>query len=348
MRGSWRHATRPLLPLLDFTGLRRGAHFDLQSAQLRDRLVVGPHVDRGPRDSEEIRHGGDGRGAALVGSGVAEMGESVGFVHGPNCKLTYSTPSSMLVDDVSTLSAVETQSFGERLAFYREKAGLSRQQLADKLQISRAAIALLENGDSKSMAPDNLLRAAEILAVDPMVLQFGEDGARREYGKRAAGSGIGVSEPAANRARQTRDVPIIGFAIATPDLDGFFDDQSYPVGHGEGYIAWPTRDPNAYALRVKGDSMQPRIRPGELIIVEPNVQVNPGDDVVVRTRAGRKMVKQLLMKRAGEITLGSINQEHRQTTISLEEVESIQFVAAIMPRGANVKETRDPLEGTWE
>jgi hypothetical protein len=60
------------------------------------------------------------------------------------------------------------------------------------------------------MAPDNLLRAAEILAVDPMVLQFGEDGARREYGKRAAGSGIGVSEPAANRARQTRDVPIIG------------------------------------------------------------------------------------------------------------------------------------------
>jgi DNA-binding XRE family transcriptional regulator len=143
----------------------------------------------------------------------------------------------MLTIDVSTLSLVEKkQTFGERLALYREKAGLSRQQLADGLKISRAAIALLENGDSKSMAPDNLLRAAEILGIDPMVLQFGEDGARREYGKRAAGSGVGVSEPGVKRPSQTRDVPIIGYAIATPDLDGFFDDQSYPVGHGEGYI----------------------------------------------------------------------------------------------------------------
>lgn len=144
-----------------------------------------------------------------------------------------------------------------------------------------------------------------------------------------------------------RDVPIIGNAIATPDFDGYFDDMSFPVGHGEGYIPWPTRDPNAYALRVKGDSMQPRIRPGELVVVEPNVTPLAGQDVVVRTRDGRKMVKQLLIRRSGELTLGSINQDHRQITLALDQVESVHYIAAIVPRGSGKDGPRDPLEGTW-
>lgn len=155
-----------------------------------------------------------------------------------------------------------------------------------------------------------------------------------------------VREPGA-LVSNVSDVPIVGFAIATPERDGYFTDGEYPVGHGEGFIPWPTRDPNAYALRVKGDSMQPRIRPGELIVIEPNVKAELMDDVLVRTRDGRRMVKQLLNRRAGEITLGSINQAHQQQTISVEEIESIHFVTAIVPRGANIKETRDPLEGTW-
>jgi phage repressor protein C with HTH and peptisase S24 domain len=135
-----------------------------------------------------------------------------------------------------------------------------------------------------------------------------------------------------------RDVPIIGFAIATPDEDGYFNDMGFPPGAGEAFLPWPTKDPNAYVLRVRGDSMQPRIRPGEMIVVEPGTTVHPGDDVVVKTTSGRKMVKQLLLRRASEVTLGSINQAHKQTTISIEEVESIHFVAGIVPRNAYVKE----------
>jgi phage repressor protein C with HTH and peptisase S24 domain len=138
-----------------------------------------------------------------------------------------------------------------------------------------------------------------------------------------------------------RDVPIIGYAVATPDADGFFDDMGFPPGVGEAFLPWPTRDPSAYALRVRGDSMQPRIRPGEIIVVEPNAAVNPGDDVLVKTTSGRKMVKQLLLRRAGEVTLGSINQAHRQTTLAATEVEFIHFVAGIVPRNAYVKELNE-------
>lgn len=152
-----------------------------------------------------------------------------------------------------------------------------------------------------------------------------------------------VSTAAESKAKypsdeSSRDVPIIGFAIATPDEDGYFSDMGFPPGAGEAYLPWPTKDPAAYALRVRGDSMQPRIRPGEMIVVEPSATVNPGDDVVVKTRNGRKMVKQLLLRRGSEVTLGSINQTHKQTTISIEEIESIHFVAGIVPRNAFVKE----------
>lgn len=227
----------------------------------------------------------------------------------------------MLIADVSTLTLMREE-FGDRLTRLREAAGLSRQQLADAVGVSRSAIALLENGQSKSMESENLLKAAEALGVHPNDLQFGDE-------KR-------VSEPTVRFARApgafVRNIPVIGFAIANPVEDGFFDDMGFPPGGGDAYLPWRTKDPNAYALRVRGDSMQPRIRPGQLVVIEPGAAVHNLDDVVVCLKNGRKMVKQLLNRRAGEVTLGSINQAHQQTTVALEEVESIQFVAAIVSR----------------
>lgn len=139
-------------------------------------------------------------------------------------------------------------------------------------------------------------------------------------------------------------IPVIGFAVATPDEDGYFDDMGFPPGAGETYLRWPTRDPNAYALRVKNDSMAPRIRPGELIVIEPGTNVNSGDDVLVKTRKGRKMVKQLLYQRGGEATLGSINSAHKTLTISIAEIESMHFIGAIVPRGADIEEHVPPEE----
>jgi phage repressor protein C with HTH and peptisase S24 domain len=137
-------------------------------------------------------------------------------------------------------------------------------------------------------------------------------------------SGFGGAKP----------VPVVGLAIANPTDDGYFDDQQFPVGAGEGYIRWPTKDPNAYAVQVRGDSMSPRIRHGEYVVVEPNTAITPGEDVVVRARNGRKMVKRLLYQRGNEVSLGSINERHPTLTISLEEIESIHFVGGIAPRTA--------------
>jgi phage repressor protein C with HTH and peptisase S24 domain len=67
---------------------------------------------------------------------------------------------------------------------------------------------------------------------------------------------------------------------------------------------------------------------------------------VVRCKDGRKMVKQLLARRGGDIVLGSINQAHQQTTVSLEDIDSIHRVGGVLPRGSEI-ESRGTEEESW-
>jgi phage repressor protein C with HTH and peptisase S24 domain len=100
----------------------------------------------------------------------------------------------------------------------------------------------------------------------------------------------GAGDPAP-AAYEPRDVPVVGTAQLGDD--GYWNELQYPTGHGEGFVRYPMKDPNTYALRVKGDSMRPRIKPGEFVVIEPNAPVVVGDEVMVQTKDGRSMIKQL-------------------------------------------------------
>ena len=126
-------------------------------------------------------------------------------------------------------------------------------------------------------------------------------------------------------------VPVVG--TAQLGTDGFWLETEHPVGHGDGYVALPSNDPNAYSVRVIGDSMHPRIRSGEFVVVEPNHQYSPGDEVLVVTRDGRSMVKEFLYRRDGHVALHSLNESHGRTTIPETDVEKIHYVAAIAKAG---------------
>lgn len=123
-------------------------------------------------------------------------------------------------------------------------------------------------------------------------------------------------------------VPVVGTAQLGDD--GYWDELGFPTGHGDGFVNYPTRDKNAYALRVKGDSMRPRIKPGEFVVIEPNHPVAPGDEVLVTTTDGRSMVKVLQSRRNGMVELLSINEDHRPITLDESQIEKIHAVSAIL------------------
>jgi phage repressor protein C with HTH and peptisase S24 domain len=123
-----------------------------------------------------------------------------------------------------------------------------------------------------------------------------------------------------------KPIPVVGMAQLGDN--GHWSDLEYPVGHGDGYVDFPSRDPNAYALKCVGDSMRPRIRDGEFAIIEPGHAVEPGDDVLVKSKDGRVMIKTFLYKRAGRIHLISINEAHPSMSFADDEIEKMHYVVA--------------------
>jgi phage repressor protein C with HTH and peptisase S24 domain len=126
-----------------------------------------------------------------------------------------------------------------------------------------------------------------------------------------------------------RKLPVVGTAQLGPD--GHWIETGYPVGKGEGYVEFVSRDENAYVLRVKGQSMAPAIRNGWLVVIEPNANYVPTSLVLVCTVDGRCMVKEYLYEREGEVGLGSVNDAFGRITLQLSEIEKIHPVAAIIP-----------------
>ena len=121
-------------------------------------------------------------------------------------------------------------------------------------------------------------------------------------------------------------IPLIGFTQAGDR--GFFDDAGYPVGRGWEEIDFPDlRDPAAYALEISGDSMAPVYRDGDKIVISPSASLRRGDRVVVRTRKGEVMAKQLLRQTAQKLELGSLNPRHPARTL---EASEIRWIARII------------------
>lgn len=122
-----------------------------------------------------------------------------------------------------------------------------------------------------------------------------------------------------------RTVNIIG--TAQMGNDGFWDE----VVDENGSIDVISTDPNAYALRVRGDSMAPAIRNNWIVWCEPNKELVSGEYVMVKTHDGRSMVKELLYINNSEISLMSLNAEFGRLTLPMSNVEQAHYVGGIVP-----------------
>ena len=130
--------------------------------------------------------------------------------------------------------------------------------------------------------------------------------------------------------QSARLIPIIGEVKG--GMDGYLEETSNPSGFLSSYCS----DKDAFAVRVRGDSMYPRFKPGEFVIISPNLEAQPGDDVVVALSDGRKMLKVFGWQRDGEIQLLSINDAHKPITISESQVHQIHVVTGMAHRSSAI------------
>lgn len=209
------------------------------------------------------------------------------------------------------------ETLGQRIKRLRKSKGLSQQQLAEACGWSSQSRIGNYESDLREPALSDLLLLAPALRVSLTELA-GTD----ELPEVPPADTLAVGHARGGA------VPVVGHAQL--GTQGYFEEIDFPVGHGDGYLRIHSDDPNAYGLRVNGDSMHPRIKNGEYVLIEPNKAFHAGDEVMVRTLDGQAMIKEYIYLRDGMYRFDSVNQNHPPIHIHQDNVTKIHLVGGIL------------------
>jgi len=110
----------------------------------------------------------------------------------------------------------------------------------------------------------------------------------------------------ASQSPGMRRIPMLGYSEASRPSS--FDEAGYPSGRGWDEVEFPgVADPASYALRIAGNSLEPAYRDGDLVVVSPGAPIRRGDRVLLRTRRGELLARELLRRTARRVELRSLN-----------------------------------------
>jgi len=207
-------------------------------------------------------------------------------------------------------------SLGEIIRQRREESGLTQDQLAGRIGISKPYLSNIETGKARNPPSDTVLRALERglkfepgqlthiahLARTPMDVRQEHELLEAEVQKlRSVIKGLLSQAPRkelggidldalAGKIQGSGNARPISAGVAVPVINkvaaGYpchFTDLDYPVSIADEYVRCPDlHDPQAFAARVVGDSMEPDYREGDTVVFSPGRPVRNGDDCFVR------------------------------------------------------------------
>jgi repressor LexA len=183
-------------------------------------------------------------------------------------------------------------SLGEIIRKKREELGLTLDEVGSRIGFSKPYLSTIETGRVTNPPSDELLQKLEkVLGFETGTLLYiahmekMPPDVKDHVEKMETEIEIfrGQQQPSEKKPVIVpgKLIPIINKVTAGYPTD--FNDLDYPVGIADEYIRCPdVHDPNAFAVRVVGDSMEPKFHEGDIIIFSPKVNVNSGDDCFVR------------------------------------------------------------------
>lgn len=196
-----------------------------------------------------------------------------------------------------------------------KETGITQEKLAEHIGVSQGGVAHWLSG-RREPSLEVIAQVLKFLGLPPMSI-----GRAPETSLIEDGSNVEAGPPILSPARR---IDIVGTAQMGPD--------GHWVGldNAGGWVETWSRDTDAYALLLRGDSMAPAIRSGWVAVCEPSHRLVPGEYVMVTTTDGQSMVKELLFQTDTGVSLMSINAAYERRTIPWTEIETIHYVGAIL------------------
>jgi len=212
-------------------------------------------------------------------------------------------------------------SIGKRIAFLREQKGWNQSELAREMGVTPQSVQAWEAGKNVPRQ-QKMKKLAGVLGATVGEL-MSDDAIEGDF-QRITGQLESNVEQGPPIVSPYRAIPIVG--TAQMGAEGYW----YALEEADGTVDAYSRDASAYALRLKGDSMEPAIHSGWVAVIEPDRDYFPGEYVMVRTTEGESMLKRLLYSNEAEVSLLSVN-GHTIRNIPTEQIEHIHSVGAIVP-----------------
>jgi len=208
---------------------------------------------------------------------------------------------------------------GERLRSARETKELDQATLAQKMGIATRTLQRWEKGEQ---VPDGvaITRLAKATGVQPMWLLTGDG---EMYPLPLRPDNVYALPLAARRASRLVDLPLVSAVPAGKVATMFHPD------HVDDYVTVDDiKDPQAFALKVKGNSMAPRIEDGDVVIVSPQMEARSGDICVVRVN-GEDTLKKVKFE-GNYIHLVPLNPDFDPVTVKKREVNFVWKVVKLI------------------
>ena len=185
--------------------------------------------------------------------------------------------------------------FGERLKVALKNKNMKQSVLAYRLNVDRSYITNWINGKYKPTEATQH-KIAEVLNVSLSWL-------------------LGIDTPA--NAPKPK-VPVLGYVAAGIPIEAIEDILDY-----EDLSPEMVKDGSEYfALKIKGESMEPKISDGDVVIVRKQEDVDSGQIAIVGVN-GEEATCKKVMKQEGGILLQPLNPTFATVFYTVEQIESI-------------------------
>jgi len=247
-------------------------------------------------------------------------------------------------------------SLGQIIRKKREQLGLTLDDVSGRIGFSKPYLSTIETGKVKNPPSDELLiKLEKILEFEPGLLLHiahmerlpsdvrqgyesaeAENQKLRQFIKNLIHQKTDLSELDTLLAESSLDtgqakvslaagrlVPIINKVAAGYPAD--FNDLDYPAGIADDYVRCPdVHDPNAFAVRVVGDSMEPKFREGDIVIFSPAAEVHNGDDCFVRfVMPHETTFKRVFFEPKNKVRLQPRNEKYSPTIIDGKRINGL-------------------------
>lgn len=206
--------------------------------------------------------------------------------------------------------------FGQRVAKIRKEKKMTQDELAKKIgYTSRSTISKIER-DERDVPRPTVAVIAEALGVNPSALMGWED------------------------EKTSTDTSNINYMIPNKNIHQIPVFETVSAGFGAyasneviDYIPVLINNPydvkSTIAIKVKGDSMYPKIEDGDVIIVRKQTSVDSGDIAVLLLDNEEGLVKKVVYGKDW-IELISINPEYKTRRFEKEEVLRLRVVGKVV------------------